>query len=308
MSHPTSGHSHRHTHGGTGGHVGARLSWTLGLTLTYMIAELVGARLTNSLSLLADAGHMLSDAGALGLSLFALWMARRQPTPSRTFGYYRTEILAALANGALLLTLATLIAREAVERVAAPPVVHGGVLMIVAAGGLLVNAAGMLVLRRGMHDNLNVRGAFLHVASDALGSVQVLLAGAAIHWLGWRWVDPVASLVIALLIVLSALGLLREAVSVLMEGVPGHLDVDKVRDAIIAMPGVTAVHDLHVWSISSRFVALSAHVQVSVLVDQEILWRIHQVLHARFGIGHTTIQIEHPQPPARLGVPPRERS
>lgn len=307
MSHPPTAHSHRHPHVGTDGQAGARLSWTLGLTLTYMVAELVGARLTNSLSLLADAGHMLSDAGALGLSLFALWMARRQPTPSRTFGYYRTEILAALANGAVLLTLAAFIAREAVERVVAPPAVRGSVLMIVAAGGLLVNVVGMLVLRRGVHESLNVRGAFLHVASDALGSVQVLLAGAAMHWLGWRWVDPVASLVIALLIVLSAWGLLREAVAVLMEGVPGHLDVDQVRDAIISVPDVTAVHDLHVWSISSRFVALSAHVQVGVQADQEILWRIHRVLHERFGIGHTTIQIERPQPPAPLGVPPRER-
>lgn len=305
MGHSTVGHSHRHSHDGAGEHAAARLSWTLGLTLVYMIAELVGARLTNSLSLLADAGHMLSDAGALGLSLFALWMARRQPTPSRTFGYYRTEILAALANGALLLTLAVLIAREAVERIAAPPVVRGSVLMLVAAGGLLVNVTGMLILRRGVQESLNVRGAFLHVASDALGSVQVLLAGAAAHWLGWRWVDPAASLVIALLIVLSAWGLLREAVAVLMEGVPGHLDVDQVRDAIHSVPGVSAVHDLHVWSIGSRFVALSAHVQVGLLADQEVLWRIHRVLHSCFGIAHTTIQIEPPQAPAPLGVPPR---
>ncbi|MCU0291411.1 MAG: cation diffusion facilitator family transporter [Thermoanaerobaculaceae bacterium] len=233
------------------------------------------------------------------------WSEPGSRTPCRC---YRTEILAALANGALLLTLAALIAREAVERVAAPPLVRGSILMIVAAGGLLVNVVGMLVLRRGVHESLNVRGAFLHVASDALGSVQVLLAGAAMHWLGWRWVDPVASLVIALLIVLSAWGLLREAVAVLMEGVPGHLDVDQVRDAIMSVPGVTAVHDLHVWSISSRFVALSAHVQVGVQADQEILWRIHRVLHARFGIGHTTIQIELPQAPAPLGAPPRERA
>jgi cobalt-zinc-cadmium efflux system protein len=304
MNHTAPGHSHQHSHRVASGRTGARLSWTLGLTLTYMFAELAGARLTNSLSLLADAGHMLSDAGALCLSLFALWMARRQPTPSRTFGYYRTEILAALANGALLVTLAVLIAREAIERVAAPPVVRGSILMIIAAGGLLVNVAGMLVLRSGMHESLNVRGAFMHVASDALGSVQVLLAGAAVQWLGWRWVDPIASLVIAVLIVISAWGLLREAVSVLMEGVPGHLNVDQVRDAIMSVRGVSAVHDLHVWSISSGFVALSAHVQVEAQADQDILWSVHQNLHDRFGIGHTTIQVERPQSPVQLGVRP----
>jgi len=266
-----------------------------------MAAELVGARLTNSISLLADAGHMLSDAGALSLSLFALWMARREPTPSRTFGYYRTEILAALANGALLVALAVLIGREAVERLAAPPFVRGGVLMVVAAGGLLVNLVGLLILRRGVDESLNVRGAFLHVAGDALGSVQVLLAGAAAQWLGWRWVDPVASLLIAVLIIISAWGLIAEAVSVLMEGVPGHVDVDQVRDAIMEVATVTAVHDLHIWSIGSGFVALSAHVRVEAQAGQQVLWQVHQILHDRFGIGHTTIQIESPLPPVPIG-------
>lgn len=303
MSHPTVGQPHRHSPGGAGGGTGVRLVWTLGLTLSYMAAELVGARLTNSLSLLADAGHMLSDAGALSLSLFALWMARREPTPSRTFGYYRTEILVALANGALLVALAVLIGREAVERLAEPPLVRGGVLMVVAAGGLLVNLVGLLVLRGGVAESLNVRGAFLHVAGDALGSMQVLLAGAAAQWLGWRWVDPVASLLIAVLIVISAWGLLAEAVSVLMEGVPGHVDVDQVRDAIVGVAEVTAVHDLHIWSIGSGFVALSAHVRVEAQAGQDVLWQIHQVLHDRFDIGHTTIQIEPPLPPVPIGRP-----
>lgn len=275
-----------------------RLLITLALTVGYMGVEVVGAWATNSLSLLADAGHMLSDAGALCLSLFAAWMSQRPPSPRHTFGFFRTEILAALANGAILVGLSVLILREAASRVAEPVPVRGGLLMLIAAGGLLVNLAGMVTLRGGMHDNLNVRGAFLHVASDAAGSVQVILAGLAIQLRGWFWVDPLASMVIAVLIVLSAWKILREAVSVLMEGVPGHLDVDEVRSAIQAVDGVTGVHDLHVWSIGSGFVALAAHVAVVPGVDDDVLWRVHETLHHRFGIRHTTIQIERPAQPS----------
>ncbi|HPC82950.1 MAG TPA: cation diffusion facilitator family transporter [Thermoanaerobaculaceae bacterium] len=277
-----------------------RLLVTLALTLAYMVAEVLGAWLTNSLALLADAGHMLSDAGALGLALFAIWMAGRRPSPRHTFGFYRTEILAALANGALLAALAVLIVREAVGRLAAPALVRPGPLMVIAAGGLVVNVVGMLVLRGGARDSLNLRGAFLHVAGDALGSVQVLLAGLAIQFFGWRWVDPVASMVIAVLIVASAWGILRDAVSVLMEGVPGHLDADRVREAVLGVEGVAGVHDLHVWTIGSGFVALSAHVNADPHAGEELLWRIHEVLHRDFGIRHTTIQVERPARPEPL--------
>lgn len=277
-----------------------RLTLTLALTTGYMVAEVIGAWLTNSLALLADAGHMLSDAAALGLSLFASWMAQRPPSPRHTYGFYRTEILAALANGALLVALAVLIVREAVSRVSAPEAVHGGWLMLIAVGGLCVNVIGMLVLRGGAQENLNIRAAFLHVASDALGSVNVLLAGLAIHLFGWRWADPVASMVIAALIVFSAWGVLKESVHVLMEGTPGHIDVDRVRESVRAVDGVTDVHDLHVWSIGSGFVALSAHVRVAPGVGDRVLEQIHELLIRDFGIRHTTIQIERPPPPEPL--------
>ncbi len=299
MSADTSPHRHHH-HRTADTPNRRRLLATLLLTLAYMVAEVVGAWLTNSLSLLADAGHMLSDAGALGLSLFAIWMAGRPPSPRHTFGFYRTEILAALANGAALVALAALILREAIARIAVPVSVRGDLLMAIAAGGLVVNLVGMLVLRGGRHDNLNVRSAFLHVASDALGSVQVLLAGLAIQLFDWRWVDPVASMVIAVLIVVSAWGILREAVSVLMEGVPGHLDVDRLREAMLGVEGVAGVHDLHVWSISSGFVALSAHVSAAPGAGEDLLWRIHELLHRHLGIRHTTIQIERPAQPEPL--------
>lgn len=277
-----------------------RLAIALALTSAYMVAEVVGAWLTNSLALLADAGHMLADAAALGLSLFASWMAQRPPSPRHTYGFYRTEILAALANGALLVALAVLIVREAATRVSTPEPVHGGWLMLIALGGLCVNGVGMLVLRGGTHENLNIRAAFLHVASDALGSVQVLLAGFAIHVFDWRWADPVASMVIAVLIVASAWGVLKEAVLVLMEGAPGHLDVDRVRESVRAVGGVMDVHDLHLWSIGSGFVAFSAHVRVAPGVDDRVLEQIHEVLHRDYGIRHTTIQIERPQLPVTL--------
>lgn len=287
-------HHHRR---GEGSANRRRLLITLLMTLAYMVAEVVGAWLTNSLSLLADAGHMLSDAGALGLSLFAIWMAGRPPSPRHTFGFHRTEILAALANGAVLVALAVLILREAIARIAAPVSVRGDLLMGIAAGGLVVNLIGMLVLRGGRHDNLNVRGAFLHVASDALGSVQVLVAGLAVQLLGWSWVDAVASMLIAVLIVVSAWGVLKEAVSVLMEGAPEHLDVERVRQAMLGVEGVSGVHDLHVWTIGSNFVALSAHVNSNAGAGEDLLWQIHDLLHRDFGIRHTTIQIEQPPQP-----------
>lgn len=277
-----------------------RLLTTLVLTLAYMVAEVIGAWLSNSLSLLADAGHMLADAGALGLSLFAVWMAGRPPSPRHTFGFYRTEILAALANGAVLVALAALILREAIARIATPVAVRGGLLMAVAAGGLAVNLVGMLALRGGRHDNLNVRSAFLHVASDALGSVQVLVAGLAIQLFDWRWVDPAVSMVIAVLIVVSAWKILREAVAVLMEGVPNHIDVDRLRNAVLGVEGVAGVHDLHVWTIGSGFVALSAHVTPAPGAGEDLLWRVHELLHRDFGIRHTTIQIERPARPEPL--------
>ena len=312
-------HSHHHHHGSPGhghhdpgpGHAHGpgrrgqrrRLTLTLALTGTYMVAELVGGLLTRSLALLADAGHMLADVGALALSLFALWLAEKPAPPARTYGYYRIEILAALLNGAALLAVAGGIFLEAVERLGDPPAVLGGPMMLVALGGLLVNGLGLLVLHGGRGESLNLRGAWLHVLSDALGSVGAITAGVLIWALDWRWADPAASILIGALVIRAAWSLVREAVAVLMEGAPGHIDVDEVRDALRATEGVESVHDLHVWTITSGLVSLSCHVcSHEEVAPAELLSRLQAVLRGRFGIDHVTIQIEPPDFEEHRGI------
>jgi cobalt-zinc-cadmium efflux system protein len=289
-------HTHRHQAYGTGRDRAAdrrRLSWALALAAGFMGVEVAGGLLANSLALLADAGHMLSDVAALGLSLFALWMAGRPSGPGRTYGHYRIEILAALANGAALVALSAWIVVEALARLQDPPEVEGPLLLAVAAGGLAVNLIALAILHGGRDESLNLRGAWLHVVADALGSVQALLAGALIWGFGWHWADPAASLLIAGLIVYSAWSLLKDAVSVLMESAPGHIDVDQVRDAILGVAGVGEVHDLHVWTITSGFEALSAHVLPEAGVETGALpAAIRAELHRRFGIDHVTVQVE----------------
>ena len=288
------GHSHGHNHGGQRGANRRRLTWTLVLISGYMIAEVIGGILSGSLALLADAGHMLSDAGALALALFALWIATRPATPSRTYGYYRTEILAALANGATLVAIAIYIFVEAYHRLGEPPEVQGGLMMGIALGGLLVNLAGLWIMHGGRDEGLNMRGAWLHLIADALGSVGALAAGALIWKWGWNWADPVASVLIGLLVLGSSWALVKESVAVLMEGAPAHIDVDEVRNAIRGVDGVEAVHDLHVWTITSGFDALSAHVVLAdaALPHGKLLAELRTALHDRFGIDHITIQIE----------------
>jgi cobalt-zinc-cadmium efflux system protein len=289
------GHSHGHAHGGTAGAQNKkRLAITLGLVTVYMVAEVVGGLLTNSLALLADAGHMLSDAGALALSLFAIRIAQKPPTPQHTYGYYRTEILAALANGATLVAISIYIFIEAFQRFGEPPHVQGALMMGIAVGGLAINLAGLWILNAGKGESLNVRGAWLHVLTDALGSVGAIAAGALIWAFGWAWADPAASVLIGVLVLYSSWALLKETVAVLMEGTPGHIDVDEVRETIRAVPGVCSVHDLHVWTITSGMVSLSAHVCVEEgQLGQPILRKIRATLHDRFGIDHMTIQLEH---------------
>ena len=284
-------HSHSHSHGR--GRNRRRLAIVLGLVATYMVAEVVGGLLTNSLALLADAGHMLSDAGALALSLFALWVAQRPPTSTHTYGFYRTEILAALANGATLVAISIFVFYEAIQRLGEPPHVEGGLMMGVAAGGLLVNLVGLWILSGGREESLNVRGAWLHVLTDALGSVGALGAGGLILAFGWTWADPAASILIGVLVLYSSWSLLRETVGVLMESAPGHIDVDAVRGAVGAVPGVLSAHDLHVWTITSGMVALSAHVNAAPDVDAaQLLRQLRRLLHDRFGIDHITVQVE----------------
>ena len=291
------GHAHGHVHGDPGslgeGHE-RRLLWTLALAAAYMLAEVVGGWLTGSLALLADAGHMLSDVAALGLSVFAIRVARRPPTPTLTYGHHRTEILAALVNGAMLVAISIYVIVEACRRLAAPPAVDAPVMMAVAGGGLLFNIVGLQLLAAGRQESLNVRGAWLHVATDALGSLQTIIAGGLIWWLGWRWADPAASIVIALLVIWSSWSLLRDAVAVLMEGAPRHLDVVEVRDALAGVPGVVGIHDLHVWTITSGREALSAHLVVGESSARaQTLEQVRGTLVRRFGIKHVTVQLEH---------------
>jgi len=270
-----------------------RLAVTLVLVVAYMVAEIVGGILTGSLALLADAGHMISDAGSLGLALFALWISSRPGNSTHTYGYLRTEILAALANGAILVAVSVLIFFEAYQRWLDPPEVQGGVMMIIATGGLAVNLIGLMILSGGRHESLNLQGAWLHVLADTLGSAQAIAAGAVIWLFGWNWADPVASFVIGGLVIVSSWKLLKESVMVLMESSPGHVDVDEVRRTVLGVKGVVEVHDLHIWTITSGMVSLSAHVGCDPDSDRDrMLLEIAEVLKDRFGINHITVQIE----------------
>lgn len=291
---PSQEHSRVHDHSHDARAAGSRrLTIVLLLAGSYMVAEVIGGLLTNSLALLADAGHMLSDVAALGLALFALRMARRAPTPRRTYGFYRTEILAALFNGATLVAISLYIFVEAYHRLQSPPEVEGAGMMAIASGGLAVNLIGLWVLRAGREGSLNERGAWLHVMTDALGSIGAIFGGIAVWKLGWNWADPAVSIAIGVLVVISSWNLLKESVSVLMESAPGHLDVDAIRDAMAAIPGVISVHDLHVWSITSGMTAASAHVCGEAgLPNAALLDRLRQCLHESFGIDHTTLQVE----------------
>jgi cobalt-zinc-cadmium efflux system protein len=252
-----------------------------------------GALWTGSLALLADAGHMLTDVGGLGLALFATWVAAKPPTPEKTYGYYRVEILAALLNALVLLAISTFILYEAYRRFLSPPTVLGGPMLVVAAAGLIVNLVGMWLLHAGAGESLNLKGAYLEVLSDALGSLGVIVAALVVLTTGWYLVDPILGAAIGLFIVPRTWTLLRQAVNILLEGTPPHVNLSEVEAAMGAVRGVRKVHDLHVWALTSGKYAMSGHVVVDDLaMGNEILRDLHDVLHERFGIEHTTIQIE----------------
>jgi cobalt-zinc-cadmium efflux system protein len=274
------------------------LALTLALTCGFLVVELVAGFWTGSLALLADAGHMLTDAGALALALFATWIAARPPTPAKTYGYYRAEILAALVNALVLLVVAGVILTEAWQRLREPVPVLAGPMAVVAALGLGVNLLCARLLHRGAAASLNVRAAYLEVLSDALSSLAALVAAGVILATGWSGADAVASAAIALLIVPRTWSLLRQAVNVLLEGTPPHLALDEIEAAMCAVAGVRRVHDLHVWTLTSGREAMSAHVVVDDVRDSErLLGALHALLHARFGIDHTTVQLETEPPP-----------
>jgi cobalt-zinc-cadmium efflux system protein len=297
-------HDHGHGNGHDGhahGHVNVtlsnestvrRLRAALLITSAFLIAEVVGGFLSNSLALLADAGHMLTDVAALALSLFVAWFSRQPGTPAKTYGYLRWEILAAFLNGATLLLISTWIIWEAVPRIGAPEPVVGGLMLAVATGGLLINLVAAWLLHPAAATGLNARGAYLHVLGDLLGSVATVSAALLIRFTGWQAADPIASLLTTLLIMRGAWRLVRESVDVLLESTPAHIPIGALRAQLEAIPGVESVHDLHVWAVTSTMVAMSAHAIVREPERQQhVLEHIHDAIRL-FGIQHVTIQLE----------------
>ena len=286
-------HGPSHAHGQRAGSTRA-LRLTLALTATYTVVEVVGGILTGSLALLADAAHMLSDNLSLGVALFAAWLAGRPAGPSRTFGYRRAEILAALFNGVSLVAISIWIFVEAADRFRDAPEVDAAPMLVIAAAGLAVNAGAAMILARHSAQSLNVSAALRHVLADLLGSAGVIVAAAVILIAGWEYADPVVSVLIGLLVLASSWGILRDSTQILLEGSPAGIDVEQVGRAMAATPGISEVHDLHVWTITSGFPALAAHVLVARDADCHAARReLEAMLHERFGLDHTTLQVDH---------------
>jgi len=271
------------------------LTYALAITASFALVEVVGGILSGSLALLSDAGHMFTDVLALGLSLGAALIANRAATERHTFGLLRVEILVAFINGIALVGISLLVVYEAIMRFYDPVEIDTGVMLLVALIGLGANLIGMVLLEPGSKDNLNVRGAFLHMMGDLLSSIGVIVAALIIHFFSWYAADPVISIGIAMVIMLGAYRLISQSVSIMMEAVPSHIDVKEVEETIKAVDGVVGVHDLHVWTLTSGIYSLSGHV---VVQDQQVsscsrvLREIEEVLDRRFSIVHTTIQVE----------------
>ena len=284
-------HNHNHAHNSQ-----SRLKMVLFVISTIMVAEVVGGILSNSLALVGDAGHMLVDGLAVGLSLFAINMAARPANLNKTFGYHRVEIMAALANGALLALVSAYIFYEAYQRFLDPPTVNAPLMLVIATIGLVANLIGVFLLRETDHGNLNVRAAFWHIMGDTISSVGVIAGGIVIAInpeLGI--VDPIIAVVIGLIILVGAWRLLKESVDILLEAVPAHVSVDQVIDMVKTVPGVEEVHDVHIWTLTSDVHALSAHLMIqdqSVSGSAEIVERVNHDLRDKFHITHTTLQLE----------------
>jgi cobalt-zinc-cadmium efflux system protein len=282
------------------------LTIVLALTLTFTAVEVVGGVLTGSLALLADAAHMLSDNAALAIALLAVWLAGRPSTPERSFGYQRAEILAALVNGVVLVALAIWVFVEAWGRLSDPPDVLAGWVAVVAAVGLAVNLSAATILHRGGHETLNMQAALRHVLADALGSAGVLVAAFVILLTGWRYADPLAGIGIALMILASSWTVLRDSVHILLEGAPRDVDARSLARRLEEVPGVVDVHDLHVWTITSGFPALSAHVLVERGDDCHARRReLEEILLREYGIEHTTLQVDHVTAPGLVSIQSR---
>jgi cobalt-zinc-cadmium efflux system protein len=258
-----------------------------------MIVEAAGGWLTHSLALIADAGHMFTDVAALGLTLGAIWFASRPATERKTFGYYRLEILAAFVNGIALVLLSIWVILEAIQRFSAPPAVDGIRLTAIAAGGLIVNIVAVKLLHSDHRHDLNIRGAFLHVVGDLLGSAAAILAGVLVLAFGWLWADPVCSVIISVIIIYGAWRLILESTNVLLVGTPAHISLIAVEQELLSIEGVEGVHDLHVWTIASGTDALSAHISHRDSVKHsDLLVTVRERLDETFAIDHPTIQME----------------
>ena len=293
-------HDHSHDHDAGHSHVPSVIKYerplwiAFGLTLFFLFVEVAGGILTNSLALLSDAAHMMTDVIALGVSLFAVRLARKPADAKRTYGYARMEAIGAMINGGLLFLVAGYILWEAVGRFREPPHVASTGMLVVAGLGLVVNLISMQLLRAGAGDSLNMKGAYLEVWSDMLGSVGVILGALAIRFTGWPVIDPIIAVLIGLWVLPRTWVLLRQAGHVLMQGVPAGVDLDAVRDAMQAQPGVAAVHDLHVWALGSREPILTAHLRVveGTEAPDPVRAQVAEMLRTRFHIGHSTLQME----------------
>lgn len=286
-----SSHAHAHAHPDQAPHAILR---AIGITVVFMIVELVGGWYANSLALVSDAAHMLTDVGALLLSLFAIWMARRPVTLTMSFGYHRAEILGALASGLMIWFISGLLIYQAILRMSAPPEVHGPVVFVVALMGLIANLASMKILHSSKEESINVRAAYLHLLTDSLGSVSAVIAGLVLSFTTWRLIDPIVTVLFSILMLASSWSLVTEAVGVLMESAPTHLDPTQVQKDLNALTGVEESHDLHIWSVSTGKLALSVHL-IATATPQTVLAEANRVLEEKYGIHHTTIQIEHPE-------------
>jgi len=279
------------------------LAIALGITASFFVIELVGGILTNSLALQTDAFHMLTDVFALAYALFAAWLAQRPVTLKRTYGYYRVEILSAFLNGIFLWAIVVFIFYEAIQRIQQPPGVQSLNMLVIAVLGLMANGLVAATLSRSRNESLNLKGAYLHVVADALGSVGAISAGLIMFFTGWYVADPIASIMISVLVLYSSGKIVRDSVNVLLEGVPPHIDVASLERRIVGVKGIRNVHDLHVWSIAdTKMCCISSHVVVEEGIDRkELITKLIHMLREEFGIDHTTIQLEGEDYPKAAG-------
>lgn len=302
-AHNHDGHSHGHSHGnGLLGHHHAHgqapraVLRAIVVTLVFMVLELFGGYFANSLALISDGAHMLTDVGALLLTLFVLWLARRPTSDTMSFGYHRAEILGALCSGLAIWVISGFLIYESITRMQSPPEVNGPVVFVIAVIGFAANLVSMRMLHVASHENMNVRAAYLHVLSDLLGSVGAIIAGAVLWSTGWRPIDPIMTILFSGLMLVNSWALVKEAITILMESTPTAIDAAQIRTELCAIAGVTEVHDLHIWTVASGRFALSVHVisPQSETQNAQLLTQLNDLLKVRHGIQHTTIQIEHP--------------